>query len=474
MPHRSAPHIPILRYATATDPGRKRLANEDAAHHDARLSMFVVCDGVGGRPSGEAASNLVAFGMPHLVLKYLQEMIPVDFHIDTPGEVLVKAAVAMHETLKAQATASKALEGMACTVVAAQFDVDRLHVGSVGDSRAYVLRQGTLHQITDDDSVLASQLKGKLAEANQRYDKNQRLLTQILGMKADISPHAKRISLKPHDRILLCTDGLTDPLEDDAIATILKQTADSGETVQKLVDAANEAGGPDNITVTVVDYDGVRPVTDADKHPPAGMPERPLKGEAEQAMALLDALIYDMGWLDATTTKLRADPHIDLFDIIEAELGPAWGGLPTERDADPVIDRFHSVAMGDQSMWRQRYDQRIRVLEPVVEQLADFQVRLSPFLPAQHTSHILAKLWNGWRNVEQRFSNACEHRPISLSASNRAYLVRHMLDSARTINGLIATLPGFGAAVKKPAMPPAPHAGDSSSSASGELPPYTD
>ena len=288
-------HLPTLRYAAASDPGRLRLANEDAAACDARLGLFVVCDGIGGRPSGEAASQIIAHTLAHALRRRVRKADRLG-----PGVIkrfLASAVVQMNDQLHRCSAEVPALEGMGCTIVAGLFDTRMLFIVYAGDSRAYVLRQGVLRQLTRDHSshdtlTRADEVSGHLIDLGER-----RLLTRYVGMPQPVVPTVGTLKLEAGDRILFCSDGLTDPLSDLDIEQVLLEYESPIQASDALIDAANAAGGPDNITAVVVDYGGPRELTDADRATPVPTPFEPTGHTVADTLDALADLEFDLKWL---------------------------------------------------------------------------------------------------------------------------------------------------------------------------------
>lgn len=232
-----------LGWGSATDTGRIRQANEDAAL--TVDGLYAVADGMGGHQAGEVAS--------HLALDTLAEAF------DAAGtEVLVAAVERANRTLVARAAEDPGLAGMGTTLCAmALVEVagrDTIAVVNVGDSRLYLLSDGDLHQITEDHSLVATlQRQGRITADEAAVHPQRNILTRALGIDGQVLVDSWEITPVVGDRYLLCSDGLFNEVDDSRIAAVLRRLADPTEAARELVRLANEAGGRDNITCVVVD-----------------------------------------------------------------------------------------------------------------------------------------------------------------------------------------------------------------------------
>jgi PPM family protein phosphatase len=271
-----------------TDVGRVRAANEDSFVIDDTAGVFAVADGMGGHQAGEVASATAIDALR----TGLADGRPID-------EAIVDANTAV----VARASEDPGLRGMGTTLTAAVVGDDQvLVIGHVGDSRAYLLRAGDLERLTADHSVVAELIAaGQLTEAEAEIDPRRAMITRALGIDVDVEVDVIPVALTVGDRLLFCSDGLTTMLRDDAIAEVLRTQADRARAAQELVEAANDAGGVDNITVLLVDVvdddtsDTAEPAADAD--PPAATTD-------------VDADTLDLG--EAPAVDPLADLDIDL------------------------------------------------------------------------------------------------------------------------------------------------------------------
>ncbi len=222
-----------------TDVGRVRNGNEDAFIVDERIGLYAVADGMGGHQAGEVASATA--------LESLRALVATGTAI---GNALEAANAAVFEKAKARPD----LRGMGTTVTAGSLINDALVIAHVGDSRAYLLRDGEMTQITKDHSLVEELVReGRLTEEEATTHPQRSIITRALGIDADVDIDVITIELQIGDRILLCSDGLTTMVHATDIAAILRREADPLRAATALVDTANAAGGDDNITTVVAD-----------------------------------------------------------------------------------------------------------------------------------------------------------------------------------------------------------------------------
>jgi protein phosphatase len=246
-----------LEIATRSDPGRVRPHNEDSVFSDSVLGFAVLADGMGGYNAGEVASGMATAPLGAELARAFAERGSDQREAD--GQSWASVALA-REIERANAAIHRAAEsqpqysGMGTTLVAALFHDDRVTVAHVGDSRLYRLRGDELAQLTRDHSLLQEQVDGGIITAAQaRQATNKNLVTRALGIDPSVDIEINDHDARPGDIFLLCSDGLTDMVEDDAIAkTLSSYAAQPGEGAVRLVDIANERGGRDNVSVIVV------------------------------------------------------------------------------------------------------------------------------------------------------------------------------------------------------------------------------
>jgi PPM family protein phosphatase len=256
--------------AAATDIGRVREGNEDAYLNDAPL--FAVADGMGGHQGGEVASRL-ALETLEVLFKHGR---------GTLADQVREANRAVFERSGRDA----AVAGMGTTLTAAVAEAGRLRLAHVGDSRAYLLRDGELRRLTEDHTLVQRMVeRGEISEQEADVHPHRSVLTRALGTEPDVQIDEGVLDAQDGDRILLCSDGLTGMVADDEIERILRDAFEPRDAVRELVRAANAAGGVDNITVVVLDLsleDSERGAGDdgAGARTPAAGRERDVPGTA--------------------------------------------------------------------------------------------------------------------------------------------------------------------------------------------------
>ncbi len=240
-----------VSYAGLSDVGRLREANEDRWFADPRLGLYLVADGIGGSAAGGVASQIVAEVLPRLLWRRLQGA-EAPAHAELAEQVSA-ALVELSERLREESCRALGLKGMGSTVVLTLLHDRQAVVAHMGDSRAYLLHAGRLKQLTNDHTI--SQLlvdHGKLAPDEAASHPTHGQLTRFVGMATEALPETASIELAPGDRLLLCSDGLTGMLSDGQILEILSQPLDPDDACRRLIAAANEAGGKDNLTALIV------------------------------------------------------------------------------------------------------------------------------------------------------------------------------------------------------------------------------
>jgi serine/threonine protein phosphatase PrpC len=240
----------------AVDPGRARSNNEDSVALDDAVSLAVLADGMGGYNAGEVASNMATGFIRTELGRWLREASSqateaevrraMDICVDNANRAIFNAA-----------NSNPQYAGMGTTLVVAVFRGNRLLVGHVGDSRAYRLREGRLQQITRDHSLLQEQIDAGLITPEQAaFSANKNLVTRAVGVEDTVLLETHPHDVQPGDTYLMCSDGLSDMLDDASIAQLLQANDSLDATGRALIDAANDAGGKDNISVILVRASG--------------------------------------------------------------------------------------------------------------------------------------------------------------------------------------------------------------------------
>ena len=232
-------HIPEL-YASRSEVGNVREHNEDS--FVASSPLFVVADGMGGHEAGEVASEIA-----------IQTMVANA--PETPdAEALAHAACLANEAVLQGAMDGTGRPGMGTTLTAAAIFDDELVIAQVGDSRAYLMHDGTLQRITRDHSLVADLVaQGRITEQEARVHPQRSVITRALGSDPHMQPDTYHLRVEDGDLLLLCSDGLSSMLDDAAIAAILAANPEPQAACDALVDEALAAGGLDNVTAIVID-----------------------------------------------------------------------------------------------------------------------------------------------------------------------------------------------------------------------------
>jgi protein phosphatase len=227
-----------LEIDAATDVGQVRQVNEDGYLVDEPLGLIAVADGVGGHRAGEVASATA--------LEALRAGL-------RSGRSLREAIEEANEAVFTKSLSDEELRGMGTTLTAGTMAAGGTFiVGHVGDSRAYLLHDGELRQLTTDHSRVQELVDdGRLTADEAAVHPMRNVITRALGMDATVDVDIYPVQLEPGDRVLFCSDGLTGMLRDDLVGAELRRDSDLSRVVARLIDAANNAGGEDNITVVV-------------------------------------------------------------------------------------------------------------------------------------------------------------------------------------------------------------------------------
>lgn len=243
MAARTTTRTSDANFGSRTDIGCVRKHNEDSLIVSPPL--FVVADGMGGHAAGEVASEIA--------VNTIAENAPEHADARMLGEAVEKA----NREIILAAQDGRGREGMGTTVTAAMLEGERLIIAQVGDSRAYLLHQGSLQQITRDHSLVADMIEaGQLTDEEARVHPNRSMITRALGSDLATQADLYEINVEPGDRLLLCSDGLSGMVVDKDIEETLQRVRDPQRCANDLVNAAIAAGGHDNVTVIIVDIKG--------------------------------------------------------------------------------------------------------------------------------------------------------------------------------------------------------------------------
>ena len=237
----------VVHYTAAalTDRGRKRPSNEDAFGYSVEHGVYVVCDGMGGAAAGEVASSLaVAEVMQLLTNRSGANPLPADAE---------QAVAVANEAIFSRSQRSQKLNGMGTTLVALLVEERHAWMLNVGDSRGYRLRNSKLEQITLDHSLVEEQMRlGQMSLEEALRSPLKNVITRALGTQSLVTPDVFELETEPGDLFLLCSDGLTREISDPLIESLLQLDLPLEILCSRLVAAANQAGGHDNITCLLV------------------------------------------------------------------------------------------------------------------------------------------------------------------------------------------------------------------------------
>lgn len=240
----------MLKTFSITDIGLKRKINQDYVFSSEMQvgklpNLFIVADGMGGHKAGDYASREAT----KTIVEYIQHSQETN-----PIIVIRKAIELANSRLLEKSRESEDYTGMGTTIVAATIIDDCLYVANVGDSRLYLLND-EIKQVTKDHSLVEEMVRlGGLDEETAKYHPKKNVITRAVGGNDEIQIDFFEIQLEPGDAILMCSDGLTNMLDDEEIKLIVEKQRDVIEKAEALVKAANENGGRDNITVTMISY----------------------------------------------------------------------------------------------------------------------------------------------------------------------------------------------------------------------------
>lgn len=290
--------------ASLCETGKVREMNEDAVLE--RSNLYAVADGMGGHQAGEVASNLAL----SVLEQYVEDNIGA-----VSGEKLVARAVeAANSAVYHKAQESSSYRSMGTTITALYREGDTAYIAHVGDSRAYLIRDGKLKRLTVDHSLVAKLIEdGEITEEQARTHPQRNIILKALGLEPQVEADVSAVEIKPADEFLLASDGLIDEVEDDDIERTLAVVAEPREQARGLVDRALEAGGKDNISVVLVKFEPSKTLVPSHAgRGPALKPdgERPLEGEpprpgrGRKRIAILTVIIVVVLFAGAITAGL--------------------------------------------------------------------------------------------------------------------------------------------------------------------------
>lgn len=240
-----------MKACSITDIGKKRSMNQDYVYASDQPvgnlnNLLIVADGMGGHNAGDLASRYTVQEM----LAYIKES-----EEDRPVPLLSMAIHHANEQVLEKAESEKELEGMGTTLVAATVQDEYLYVANVGDSRLYLI-DGGIEQITHDHSLVEEMIRiGELQRKDAKNYPDRNVITRAIGVRVPVRVDFFDVKLEHGDIILLCSDGLTNMVEDEEILEIVKKSGSIEEAAGALVDTANKNGGKDNISVVLAEYE---------------------------------------------------------------------------------------------------------------------------------------------------------------------------------------------------------------------------
>ncbi len=240
----------MIKTFSLTDIGRKRKVNQDYVYTSEQPvgnlpNLFVVADGMGGHNAGDYASKVTVETMVQEAVSCFEK---------NPIMIMGKAIEAANEVIYQKAHESTEFEGMGTTVVAAVFIGGYLQVANVGDSRLYIINEKEIRQITRDHSLVEEMVRmGGIPRTEARNHPDKNIITRAVGVNEAVEADFFTVELSEGDTVLMCTDGLTNMLEDEEIRMTISEGRDIVEKAQNLVKTANENGGRDNISVIIIE-----------------------------------------------------------------------------------------------------------------------------------------------------------------------------------------------------------------------------
>lgn len=242
----------MINVFSKTDIGRVRKVNQDAVKTEVisdNLAWSVVCDGMGGQAGGDIASNIAVI----MISKFLSDNLSELKTSDEIKSVIYEAVSSANQAIYLKSEKDKNLKNMGTTVIVCVVSMNKLYVAHMGDSRAYLISDDEITQITTDHSMVQEMLdNGKLTIEEARNHPQKNIITRALGVNPEIKLEYNTLDIKRGNIILSCTDGLTNTVEEQDIYNICKKCDNKEEAVGKLISKGNKNGGNDNITVSLI------------------------------------------------------------------------------------------------------------------------------------------------------------------------------------------------------------------------------
>jgi PPM family protein phosphatase len=303
-----------VRIGAASDIGQARERNEDAYLVEA--PVFAVADGMGGHRAGDVASSLA--------LETLRDIVE-----SRDWGRLADQVREANRVVFDRSSSDRNLAGMGTTLTAVIAGSNEVRLVHVGDSRAYLVRDGELRLLTEDHTLVQRMVsEGRISPEEADVHPQKSILTRALGVEDSVDVDESSVEVRPGDRLLLCTDGLTGMMREASILEILEGTADPQQAAEKLVEAANRAGGLDNITVLILDFAGGAAETgDTGKVATLGGAAAAAPGAAVPGPAAAgtggDDTVAIPALAQPTTPKREEPPADDAAPVPEADRSPA-------------------------------------------------------------------------------------------------------------------------------------------------------
>lgn len=240
-----------MKAFSITDIGERRRINQDYVFCSENAigklpNLFIVADGMGGHNAGDYASRFC--------VEFFTQRIGVS-EMATPISAIETALAETNEALISKSKEQRELEGMGTTFVVATIFDKEMYVANIGDSRLYVIGK-EMKQITEDHSLVEAMVRnGELDRSEARLNPNKNIITRALGANADVEPDFFEVNLEKGDIVLMCSDGLTNMLEDETIERIIRENENPETAADTLVKYANQNGGKDNIAIIIIKFE---------------------------------------------------------------------------------------------------------------------------------------------------------------------------------------------------------------------------
>ncbi len=236
-----------MRYCAESDTGKVRRNNEDSYY--AGKNIFIVADGMGGHLGGEVASRIATDTIKKSMIKELSKKKGVNLGIAAQDAIMLANSKVLSESRR-----EKDLSGMGTTVTLCVIQDSECMIANAGDSRAYYYSGGRLKQVTTDHSLVEEMVRsGQITSEQARYHPYKNIITNVVGYQHDIYVDTFWLNVSCGDKILLCTDGLNSAIDDREILSSISRDIMPDEICKDLIEKANMMGGPDNITVIVIE-----------------------------------------------------------------------------------------------------------------------------------------------------------------------------------------------------------------------------